>query len=272
RRPTRSDRNGFDAQWRPSGGAPDGQGASCSIRRRDGVTRNTMPNRSQAMPTIRVLQVEDSELDAELVLAELEADGIPHEARLVDDEAGYPAALKEFDPHIVLSDLSVPGFSGQRALELLRERDEDLPFIYVSATLGEEAAIEALRKGATDYILKQNPPGWQARCVARLPKWRRARPVAGPRRSCFARSASRAWRCWPVASATTCATCCNRCCWPGTACRITRTIRAWRGWASWCATAASAASTWCIRCCRLRAARGAPSRCGWVPCSMHSSC
>jgi signal transduction histidine kinase len=116
-----------------------------------------MPNRSQAMPTIRVLQVEDSELDAELVLAELEADGIPHEARLVDDEAGYLAALKEFDPHIVLSDLSVPGFSGQRALELLRERDEDLPFIYVSATLGEEAAIEALRKGATDYILKQNP-------------------------------------------------------------------------------------------------------------------
>ena len=117
-----------------------------------------MPNRQiKSMPTIRVLQVEDSELDAELVLAELDADGIPHEARLVDDEAGYLAALDEFAPHIVLSDLSVPGFSGQRALELLRERDEDLPFIFVSATLGEDAAIEALRNGATDYILKQNP-------------------------------------------------------------------------------------------------------------------
>lgn len=122
------------------------------------VMGNNMPNRhTRTLPTIRVLQVEDSELDAELVLAELEADDIPHVARLVDDEAGYLAALSEFAPHIVLSDLSLPGFSGQHALELLRERDEDMPFIFVSATLGEEAAIEALRNGATDYILKQNP-------------------------------------------------------------------------------------------------------------------
>ena len=117
-----------------------------------------MPKRPpQAMLTIRVLQVEDNELDAELVLAELDADDIRHEARVVDDQAGFLAALDEFDPHIVLSDLSLPGFSGQHALELLRERDEDLPFIFVSATLGEEAAVKALRNGATDYILKQNP-------------------------------------------------------------------------------------------------------------------
>ena len=109
------------------------------------------------MPTIRVLQVEDSRLDAELVLAELDADHISYEVRLVDDEASFLAALAEFRPHIVLSDLSMPGFSGQHALDLLRQRDEDLPFIFVSATLGEEAAIEALRNGATDYILKQNP-------------------------------------------------------------------------------------------------------------------
>ena len=57
----------------------------------------------------------------------------------------------------MLSDLSLPGFSGKRALTLLRARDEDLPFIFVSATLGEDAAIAALRNGATDYILKQNP-------------------------------------------------------------------------------------------------------------------
>lgn len=117
-----------------------------------------MPNRQlRAMPTIRVLQVEDSELDAELVLAELDADNIGYEVRLVDDETRFVAALDEFKPHIVLSDLSMPGFSGQHALELLRKRDEDLPFIFVSATLGEDAAIEALRNGATDYILKQNP-------------------------------------------------------------------------------------------------------------------
>jgi len=108
-------------------------------------------------PAVRVLQVEDSALDAELVLDELKADGIACEARVVDDEAGFVAALQEFRPHIVLSDLSLPGFSGRRALELLRQHDEEIPFIFVSATLGEEAAIQALRNGATDYILKQNP-------------------------------------------------------------------------------------------------------------------
>lgn len=110
-----------------------------------------------ALPRIRILQIEDSQLDAELVLSELDADAIDYEVRLVDEERAYLSVLDEFRPHIVLSDLSMPGFSGQRALELLRERDTDLPFIFVSATLGEDAAIDALRNGATDYILKQNP-------------------------------------------------------------------------------------------------------------------
>ncbi|WP_404630250.1 hybrid sensor histidine kinase/response regulator [Dyella ginsengisoli] len=117
-----------------------------------------MPNSlNRAMATIRILQVEDSALDAELVLGELDADGFDYEVLLVDDEQPYVEALETFQPDIVLSDLSMPGFSGQRALELLRARDDDTPFIFISATLGEEAAIEALRNGATDYILKQNP-------------------------------------------------------------------------------------------------------------------
>lgn len=108
-------------------------------------------------PVVRVLVVEDNRNDAELALAELEDDGLRHEARVVDDEEAYLRALDEFQPDVVLSDLSLPGFSGQCALALLRQRDADLPFIYVSATIGEEAAIDALRNGATDYILKQNP-------------------------------------------------------------------------------------------------------------------
>ncbi|WP_196239461.1 response regulator [Dyella monticola] len=119
-----------------------------------------MPDKSnlqRSLPRIRILQVEDSPLDAELVLTELQADGIDYDVRLVDDEPAYVQTLKDFAPHIVLSDLSMPGFSGQRALELLRDHSMDIPFIYVSATLGEEAAIAALREGATDYILKQNP-------------------------------------------------------------------------------------------------------------------
>ncbi|GFZ93297.1 response regulator [Dyella caseinilytica] len=114
-------------------------------------------NHQRSLPRIRVLQVEDSPLDAELILTELQADGIEYEVRLVDDELAFVDTLQAFKPHIVLSDLSMPGFSGQRALELLREHSPETPFIYVSATLGEEAAIAALREGATDYILKQNP-------------------------------------------------------------------------------------------------------------------
>jgi CheY-like chemotaxis protein len=90
-----------------------------------------------ALPRIRVLQIEDSQLDAELVLSELDADHIEYDVTLVDAEREYLSALEEFQPDIVLSDLSMPGFSGQRALDILRERDQDLPFIFVSATLGE---------------------------------------------------------------------------------------------------------------------------------------
>ncbi len=106
---------------------------------------------------IRILQVEDNALDAELVLSELDRDGLKYEVHVVDDAQHYLAELDSFVPQIVLSDLSMPGFSGNSALALLRERDEELPFIFVSATLGEDAAITALREGATDYILKQNP-------------------------------------------------------------------------------------------------------------------
>ncbi|MBB3227597.1 signal transduction histidine kinase [Luteibacter sp. Sphag1AF] len=111
---------------------------------------------SQRATKVRILQVEDSPLDAELVLSELDQDGLEYEVQLVEDEAAFTQALIEFQPDIVLSDLSMPVFSGQRALEVLRERSTEIPFIFISATLGEEAAIEALRNGATDYILKQN--------------------------------------------------------------------------------------------------------------------
>ena len=114
-------------------------------------------NSQRSLQRIRILQAEDSALDAELILSELVADGIPYESRLVDDEVAFVETLLSFKPDIVLCDLAMPGFSGQRAFQLLREHSADTPFIYVSATLGEQAAIDALRNGATDYILKQNP-------------------------------------------------------------------------------------------------------------------
>ena len=117
--------------------------------------------------TIRVLVVEDSELDAELVLDELGNDGMTIEWRRVENEREFLAALVEFGADIIISDVSMPHFSGYRALEISRERVPDTPFIFVSGTMGEEAAVEAVRRGATDYVLKHN--------LARLvPSFRRA--------------------------------------------------------------------------------------------------
>lgn len=110
---------------------------------------------------IRILLVEDEPADAELVVDDLRADGLAFVDLRVDTEDGYLQALESFQPDIVLSDLNLPSFDGHRALALLRERDTLLPFIFVSGTIGEDTAVEALRKGATDYILKNN--------TARLP-------------------------------------------------------------------------------------------------------
>lgn len=117
----------------------------------------TSPAANLAIPQqVRVLIVEDDPLDAELVLDRLRDDGIDLKERVVSDERAFLDALKELRPDIVLSDLSLPGFSGERALKLLRGRDQRTPFLFVSGTIGEGAAIDALRAGATDYILKNN--------------------------------------------------------------------------------------------------------------------
>lgn len=107
--------------------------------------------------TIRVLHLEDDPHDVELVADLLRDEGLNVEVRCADDEAGLRAALAEFRPDIVLSDFVMPGFSGHAALAIVREADPGLPFLFVSGTMGEEVAIDALRMGATDYILKNQP-------------------------------------------------------------------------------------------------------------------
>ena len=116
-----------------------------------------MPNSVANVPRIRVLIVEDDPLDAELAIEELRRSGLHFESQCVDDEAGFRSALIGFLPDIVVSDLSLPGFSGERALDLLTEATPETPFIYFSGTIGEEAAIEAMNRGASDYVLKNNP-------------------------------------------------------------------------------------------------------------------
>src|SRR5262249_11269792 len=76
--------------------------------------------------------------------------------RIVDTEESFTDALREFAPDVILSDFSMPGFDGMAALAIARELAPDIPFVFVSGTIGEEYAIRALKNGATDYVLKSN--------------------------------------------------------------------------------------------------------------------
>jgi diguanylate cyclase (GGDEF)-like protein len=105
---------------------------------------------------LRVLLLEDVPTDAELETVALRRANIPCESRRVETEHEFLDQLEKFKPDLVLSDFTLPHFDGLKALKLMRERQPELPFIFVSGTIGEERAVEALRNGATDYILKSN--------------------------------------------------------------------------------------------------------------------
>lgn len=102
---------------------------------------------------LRVLIVEDVPDDAELMALRLESEGYNLQWQRVQTEEDYLTALKTL-PDLILADWSLPRFSGMRALKLMNEHDLDIPFILVSGSIGEEAAINALHQGACDYILK----------------------------------------------------------------------------------------------------------------------
>ncbi len=89
-----------------------------------------------------------------LVLRELRRGGYEPHWKRVEDEASMRVALQEGGWDVILSDSSMPQFGAQRALALLRENDQDLPFIIVSGTIGEEAAVAAMRSGASDFVFK----------------------------------------------------------------------------------------------------------------------
>jgi len=105
---------------------------------------------------LRVLIVEDAPDDAELIVMHLIADGFQPQWTQVQTEREYRAAL-EAQPDLILADWSLPQFSGLAALRIMQERGQDTPFIIVSGSIGEEAAVEALRQGAHDYVLKDRP-------------------------------------------------------------------------------------------------------------------
>jgi len=105
---------------------------------------------------VRVLLVEDSDDDAFLLVHHLEQIAGGVEVERVDSADLLQAALSRKPWDIVVSDYRLPRFGGMEALAIVRRFDRDLPFILVSATIGEEAAVEAMRAGATDYVMKGN--------------------------------------------------------------------------------------------------------------------
>jgi PAS domain S-box-containing protein len=103
---------------------------------------------------LRILNLEDNENDAELNGAMLSARWPQSQLLRVANRTDYVAALERGNIDVILSDYTMPEFDGRTALALAREKRPDVPFLFVSGTIGEDSAIEALKNGATDYVLK----------------------------------------------------------------------------------------------------------------------
>jgi PAS domain S-box-containing protein len=103
---------------------------------------------------LSVLHVEDNKRDAELVLALLESEGFVPEITRVETKSDFSSAIANGNFDVIISDFSLPSFDGKTALKLSQAQRPEIPFIFVSGTLGEESAIDSLQHGAADYVLK----------------------------------------------------------------------------------------------------------------------
>jgi signal transduction histidine kinase len=123
---------------------------------------------------IHILMLEDNPMDSELAGHTLKRGGVKFSATRVETEKDFTHELDENPPDLILSDYALPGFDGYAALDIAKKRAPHIPFIFVTGTMGEEVAIETLKNGATDYVLKHR--------LARLvPSVHRALREAGER-------------------------------------------------------------------------------------------
>jgi len=106
--------------------------------------------------TLRVLFVEDQEDDMLLVISALEKEGFEIDPTRVETEKGMREALSNSLWDVVIADYSMPSFSGEEALKIYNEFKPDIPFFLVSGSVGEEIAVQMMRDGASDYIMKDN--------------------------------------------------------------------------------------------------------------------
>jgi CheY-like chemotaxis protein len=138
------------------------------------------------MSALQFLLLEDKLQDTEAIQGRLTDGGLHYELLRVDTRADFVTALKNQVFDLVLAAYDLPDFDGITALEIATQLCPDVPFIFVSASWGEEVAIEALKRGATDYVLKQGLGTVGALCATGF-----ARSTSPPRssanRSCTAR-------------------------------------------------------------------------------------
>jgi len=145
-------------------------------------------------PSLRILYLEDSELDVTLADEALRTVGDPCHLLWAKNRAEFVERLRDPDLDLILSDFNLPSFDGMAALELCRTARPLLPFILLSGTVGEETAVECLRRGATDYVLKSNLlrlPMVVGRALAEVAE-RRARMAADEERQSLLEAATTA--------------------------------------------------------------------------------
>jgi len=112
------------------------------------------PASKEVQEPIQILMLEDVATDAELIRAELEQEDLVFESKRVTSRDGFALALEAEAPDLILTDYNLPAFDGMEALEMALEARPDVPVVFVSGAIGEERAIETMRQGATDYVLK----------------------------------------------------------------------------------------------------------------------
>ena len=124
----------------------------------DAVDYSSPPRGPTEQHPISILLLEDDARDTELIRHTLRKAGIPFRLVPVDTKTAFIRQLVKSPPDLILSDYSMPSFDGISALEIASRKCPDTPFIFVTGTLGEEVAIETLKRGATDYVLKHRLP------------------------------------------------------------------------------------------------------------------
>ncbi len=106
---------------------------------------------------LHILHAEDNDIDAEMMVSRLRAGGIQALTTIVKNRQDFEQALAGKKLDLIISDFSMPGFGGILALRIARQKRPEVPFIFLSGTIGEEVAIESLKEGAADYVLKDRP-------------------------------------------------------------------------------------------------------------------